>query len=366
MLRLLKNSQLEEPHLPLVSHRDQDIHEELIASFLTSHNVRGHSKKTMHEYERILRAWFRSFGSDERSLFTFEALQPHSGRQRIKDYCGALVSSGLTTQAIRSYLLCLYQYFEYVLDHPFVEREGKTLDLRELYGDLVQPISKFDMPVHGRDKEMGLPFDPARLYEWFSVIRRCYLTVAKDSLGKALRARNYAMVVLAAESGLRIDELTHLSTDDVFFDSHRVQTRFAKGSGGSGKRSRTTIFPKFARDTIRHYIKHHRPLIPGGKMSKRLFPSVRTGIFNTQHASRIMKPIVECSVANGFPIGDQMSWHWLRRMFATRFIERFPEKLSTLLALMGHSNYATVHRYIKHSEAFMDKEIMTIINKVES
>jgi site-specific recombinase XerD len=52
-----------------------------------------------------------------------------------------------------------------------------------------------------------------------------------------------------------------------------------------------------------------------------------------------------------------MSWHWMRRMFATRFIERFPNKLSVLITLLGHMNPGTVHRYIRHSQGWMDEQI---------
>jgi integrase len=53
----------------------------------------------------------------------------------------------------------------------------------------------------------------------------------------------------------------------------------------------------------------------------------------------------------------------MRRIFATRFIEKFPHQLSVLISLLGHVTPNTVHCYIRHSEAWMDKKILDVLNK---
>ena len=62
---------------------------------------------------------------------------------------------------------------------------------------------------------------------------------------------------------------------------------------------------------------------------------------------------------------DHLSWHWFRRIFATRFIERFPGKLHVLIALLGHTTASTVHAYIRHSEAWMDKHILEMLEGIQ-
>ena len=126
-------------------------------------------------------------------------------------------------------------------------------------GAIEQPVTEFDLPHHVYEGErLGVPLDPERLYDFYSILRAKYL---KSSVGwEAVRARNYAMAVLAGESGLRVDELLNLEIGkDLFFESHKLQTRFAKGTRGSGKRGRITLFPPLARDTVRYYLKNHRP-----------------------------------------------------------------------------------------------------------
>ena len=82
------------------------------------------------------------------------------------------------------------------------------------------------MPAHTYDGERkGVPFDPALLYDFYAVLRREYLGQKGKSL--ATTSRNYAALVLAGESGLRINEILHLEVSDLYFDSHKIQTRFA-------------------------------------------------------------------------------------------------------------------------------------------
>lgn len=68
--------------------------------------------------------------------------------------------------------------------------------------------------------------------------------------------------------------------------------------------------------------------------------------------------------AGGFAVTEYMAWHWFRRIFATRFIERFPDKLPVLIELLGHTSAGTVHRYIKHSRPWIDRQIQDVLEKV--
>ena len=121
---------------------------------------------------------------------------------------------------------------------------------------LGQPVSEFDMPRYVYEGErLGVPLDPESLYDFYAIIRKTYL----QQRGLVwIRQRNYAMAVLAGESGLRIDELVHLEVEkDLFFKSKKLQTRHAKAAKGSGKRSRVTLFTPLARDVSRQLKRGH-------------------------------------------------------------------------------------------------------------
>ena len=341
-------------------------HTQLLEAYLQSHRVRNHSLKTIEEQTRFLKAWFLSHGSESRPLYTWEAMAPVHGRSRIAAYAIALKDTELTAHTMRKYLGSLRGYFSYVLEHPYVFDGNQSQRVAEIYGSIEQPISEYDIPVHASDcEQLGVPFEPSRLYDFYDCLRDKYI---QPGLRRYLheRARNYAMIVLAGETGLRSDEIAHLEIDhDLFFESHQIQTRFAKGTNGSGKRSRLTVFPPLARDTIRYYLKNHRPHLRGSSKSRYLFSATNGGPIDYNSLQRAMVAIRSCANKNEFPVLNHFAWHWLRRLFATRFIERFPDKLPVLIQLLGHVTGGTVHKYIRHSKSWTDEQQRGVLKHLE-
>lgn len=367
MLKLVENQKeeiREIPQLKIYGAEALGHHQQLLKGYLQSHRVRNHSPRTIAETERVLTAWFSLHGSESRPLYTWEAMEPMYGRRRVVDYGIALIDTDISSHTIRNYIGILRGYFSYVLEHPYIFVGESAKRICDLYGSIEQPVSEFDIPVHVYDGEqLGVPFDPERLYDFYDTIRKSYLS---QEAFCHIRARNYAMIVLAGESGLRADELSHLEVDrDLFFDSKKLQTRFAKGTHGSGKRARVTLFTPLARDTIRYYLKNHRPYIIGSRESTFLFPS-RTGqILTYSSMYTALDKVNETANKNNFSVAEHMSWHWMRRLFATRFIERFPHQLSVLVQLLGHVTPNTVHAYIRHSDAWTDRKILEVLEGVE-
>lgn len=343
-------------------------HFELLEAFWQSHRIRNHSSRTLKKNKTFLIGWFDSHGDDKRPLYTWEAMRPVEGRRRIVHYGKMLLDSEITNHTIRSYLGILRSYFQFVLEHPFVSNEkNESCHIQSLYGAIEQPVSEYDIPQHAfdsSDTRRGIPMDPEKLYDFYSVIKNHYL---RGDYLRHIHARNYAMIILAGESGLRADELATLEVNqDLFFDSKKIQTRNAKGTRGSGKRTRSTLFTPLARDTIRYYLNNHRPHLLGAADSDYLFPSKAKGrAISYSPMAAILKEVISVANKNGFPIGQHLGWHWLRRIFATRFIERFPNQLPVLMSLMGHSSPSTIHAYIHHSQAWMDKRIQDVMEKVE-
>lgn len=334
-------------------------HYSLIDSFISSHRIRNLAGTTIKKEERFLREWFDSHGPPHRPLFVWEAMNCLTGRKLVVDYGKALLDSGVTTHTVRSYLGTLRRFLGFVLEHP-VLLANVPIRIQDKYSVvLTQPVSEFDMPRYVYEGERaGIPLDPERLYEFYSVLRLHYLG-QKGHI--AVQQRNYAMAVLAGESGLRVDELIHLEFDkDLFFDSKKLQTRHAKAAKGSGKRSRITLFPPLARDTIKFYLGHGRKSL-ASEATPWLFPSKTGKKLAYATAQSALKDMTAVARQQGLPVCEHMSWHWFRRIFATRFIESFPSKLPVLIDLLGHMSPNTVHRYIRHSEGWMDEQIQSVL-----
>lgn len=333
----------------------EEDHEKLLSTYFQSYRVRNFSPKTIEKEKRFLESWFLEHGEGE-PLFTWRAMEPAAGRKRVVDYANALIGTGIRSDTVRSYLGTLRRYFSYVLEFPFVGNPVRRI--QEVYGPIDQPVTEYDMPRHVYNGErLGVPLDPERLYDFFANLREHYLG---SSSWESVRARNYTLAVLAGESGLRADELLHLEIGDLFFESAKIQTRYAKGTHGSGKRARLTLFPPLARDTVSFYLKVIRP-----KLYQRdgqflfLSPSGEPLRYSVIHQA--LGEMVKISQKAKFPILNHMGWHWFRRIFATRFIENYPNRLSVLVSLLGHTTPNTVHCYIRHSEAWMDSEIQKVL-----
>ncbi len=356
-LRLLNPSKqkLDEQSIELAKKH----HSEIIEAYMQSHRIRNHSEETIKNDMRLLTSWFKSQSATQTSIFVWEAMEPDVGRQMMQHYIKLLVDSELTSKTIRRYLGTLNQFFAFVLEHPLVTVAGEYRRLQEIYGPIEQPLSEFDIPVHVTDTDAGLPMDPERIYDFLSALRDEYL---KD--GSLVKERNYAMAVLAAESGLRIDELTNLEIKrDLFFKSSKLQTRNAKSANGSGKKTRTTLFSPFAQDTMTHYITHARPALVREIRSDFLFVTNKGKLVTASSAQDALAEMIAAAQRAGFPVSDTLTFHWFRKIFSTRFIERFPDKLHVLIELLGHSNMATVHHYIRHSKAWMDKEVQGVLER---
>jgi len=372
MLRLVRpQKEMQIRFEDAASARAHEHHFELLEGFFQSHRIRNHSTRTLKKNERFLLGWFESYGEGQRPLYTWEAMRAVEGRRRIVLYGKVLLDSEIANQTIRSYLGILRSYFQYVLEHPYVTGENKAESCRidTLYGAIEQPVSEYDIPQHSHDDSgitrHGIPLDPEKLYDFYSAIKNHYLI--DTPYNRHVHARNYAMIVLAGDSGLRADELAALEVKkDLFFESKKLQTRNAKGTRGSGKRARITLFTPLARDTIRHYLDNHRPYLKGAQDSVFLFPSkVKDRPLAYPVMLAILKDIIRVANKNGFPVGDHLGWHWFRRIFATRFIERLPNQLPALISLMGHNSASTIHAYIHHSQAFIDRRIQKVMEKVE-
>jgi site-specific recombinase XerD len=367
MLRLIESQKKNEAELAQREHSPKALghHRQLVEGYLQSHVTRNHSPRTITGIRQFLQGWFEEHGGAMHPLYAWEAMAPMRGRARIVQYGKALVEVELENATIRRYLGSLRDFFSYVLEHPVVFDGEQPIRIPELYGAIEQPVSEFDIPQHSYGGEQrGLPLDPERLYDFYGVLREKYIPIAgSEDIG----ARDYTIAVIAGESGLRCDELTHLEiTRDLFFESKKLQTRWAKGTNGSGKRARPTLFTPLARDTLQYYLKNHRPKFANAQATDYVFITRTGNELTNSSMQRLLKNMVKCANSNDFTVADHFTWHWFRRIFATRFIERFPDKLHVLIGLLGHVTPNTVHSYIRHSESWGDRRMQETLEGIST
>jgi site-specific recombinase XerD len=347
-------------------------HYAILQGYLDTHTTRNHSNSTIESDRRFLTGWFAgfmvpddSYRERERQLLIWEAMEPVVGRQRIIGFSKGLVDAGLKPRTVTGYLGSLRRLFLYILDYPYIPgNEIQSIAMK--YGPIEQPVLEYDYPVHVLDhEEEGFVLTGERLLEFYDFVRLEYIGRNQK---KFPSSRDYTMIVMAGESGLRADEIRMLDAlgphRDLFYRQNRIQTRFGKGTKGSGKRVRKTIFTPFAQATMNVYEEHIRPAFPNAKTHRALFLTEGGESICYQAMWRNLRVIAQQARKAGLDLPPKLSWHSLRKSFATNFMEQHPDCPWVLMDMMGHLNPSTLHRYVKHSRGYYDHAIDSIIQEL--
>jgi site-specific recombinase XerD len=344
-------------------------HHALLQGYLDTHITRNHSDRTIESERRFLLGWFESFVAQDdghpdgqRQLLVWEAMEPMQGRQRIVAFSKGLVDAGLKPRTVHGYLGSLRRLFEYILEYPYIPG-AQVQSIVAKYGRLEQPVLEYDYPVHTLDQdEEGFVLTGDQLLQFYDFVR---LEHIGSNQKKLPASRDYTMIVVAGESGLRADEILHLDAlgphRDLFYERNRIQTRHGKGTRGSGKRVRKTIFTPFAQATVRVYEEQIRPNFPNAKTNPALFLTESGERISYKAMWHNLHVITEAARKAGLQMPPQLSWHSLRKSFATNFMEQHPDRPWILMDLMGHLNPSTLHRYVLHSRAYYDQAIEDIV-----
>jgi site-specific recombinase XerD len=344
-------------------------HRAIVQGYLDTHVTRNHSERTAEADRRFLTGWFEGFmvedydhSDGERQLFVWEGMAPVAGRQRIVGFSKGLAGAGLKPRTITGYLGTLRRLFDYVCEYPYIPSD-RPQSIVAKYGRIEQPVLEYDYPVHVLDQEQeGIVLTGQCLINFYDFIRLEYISRNQK---KIPASRDYSMIVMAGETGLRADEIRNLDAigphRDLFYKQARVQTRHGKGCKGSGKRVRKSIFTPFAQATIEVYEERIRPAFPNAAVNPALFLSESGDRISYKSMWRSLHLIAKEARKAGLDIPPKLSWHSLRKSFATNFMERHPDRPWVLMDMMGHLNPGTLHRYVKHSRSYYERAIDDVV-----
>ena len=237
----------------------------------------------------------------------------------------------LKNQTITGYLGFLRRFFRYVQEFPYIPGTGGQSIIAK-YGRIEQPVSEYDYPRHVHDNQKeGFVLTGQQLTNFYDFIRTEYIS---SNQKKLTASRDYTMVIVAGESGLRADEIRHLDCQrDLFSDKNRIQTRHGKGFKGSGKRVRKTIMTPLAKDTLMIYTQRIRPYFSNATTTPTLFLTERGEMLSYSQMWSALNRIVEQAREAGLELPPKLAWHSLRKSFATNYRSRKPLRY---LGVNGH------------------------------
>lgn len=153
-----------------------------------------------------------------------------------------------------------------------------------------------------------------------------------DPQDRAVALRDRAVLEVLYATGCRVGELVALDVDDVDLDERVAHVV------GKGDKERVVPFGIPARDAIRAWLVHGRPVLAGTTSRAALFLGVRGGRLD---ARRVREVVHEATAAAGVP---DLSPHGLRHSAATHLLEGGAD-LRTVQELLGHASLTTTQIY---------------------
>lgn len=294
----------------------------------------------------------------------------------VTQWSGALAESGLAAptrrryrQAVRTFL----DWFEEQNHEPFSPQRLTPIDLTGYAVQLQQTAAASTVNIHvcalrsfcawltehghlDRNPALrlkatgrGKPFSPKALKP---VHVNALLREAQQTRHPA---RDYTILQMMVQTGIRIGECTALRLGDVQLSERQGWVTIR---AGKGNKTRKVPLNASVRQALVDYIaplwnvepsvKAVTAVWPGRTLADPLWRSQKGGALSSRAINEMIEALVEtCAVRNLVPINTTP--HTLRHTFATNYLKDHPGDLVGLATLLGHSSLETTRIYAQPS-----------------
>jgi len=171
------------------------------------------------------------------------------------------------------------------------------------------------------------------------------LRVAGES-GHGLAMRNYALVQLMVQAGLRVSEVAALRVADITVHERSGSVRVRQGKG---LKAREVPLNATARRALRLYLGPRN----GGKAEESLFLSERGGAMPTRTIQAVIAQLGRRAGIDRL----RVSAHTMRHTFALNYLRQSPGKLVELASLLGHESLDTTAIYTRPSSEELAQDL---------
>jgi len=279
--------------------------------------IKNKSLKTVSEYHYDLRTFLRyikviKYNADEKNFKNID----------VKD---------ITIDDIRKIdLTDLYSFISYTsreLDNTAVTRARKVASLKSFYKYLHTKVKLID---YNPAAELDTPKHVKRLPKYLNLNESIQLLQSVNSKKNA--ARDYAIIVLFLNCGLRLSELVGINVNSIRGDTLTVI--------GKGNKERTVYLNKACQDAIAAYMAE-RSKFKTIKDPKALFLSERKTRISPKTVQYLVKKYIQAAGLDP----DKYSPHKLRHTAATLMYKHGNVDIRALQAILGHESIATTEIY---------------------
>lgn len=234
----------------------------------------------------------------------------------ILSFLVSLHDEKLTSRSVTRYLVVIRGLFAYLLKERVIEDD---------------PVSKVEFPARWKKLPHVLS------------IEQVDDLLAQPKRDTVLGVRDHAIIQLFYASGLRISEMSMLTTDRINLQQGYVMPM------GKGSKERVVPMGRQAIDALGGYLDDGRPNLAGKRICDRLFLSRRGSGISRQRIWEIIK-----SYARKAGIRINVTPHMLRHSFATHLIERGAD-LRVVQMMLGHVDVSTTQIYTHVSRTHVQK-----------
>lgn len=238
-------------------------------------------------------------------------------------------------KTIKSYLICLKNYFCYIKK---VERDPDTglvkkyLLEKQNSGQSPQTINLYLNAIKYFYREITkskVNIDVKFAKRSFKIPVVLSRDEIKRLIGKVSNLKHKLMLAMAYGAGLRVSEIINLKTKDIDLDEYIIYIR-----EGKGKKDRISVLPENIAGDLRQYLSDK-------ELQDFIFESERGGKLTERTAQKVFE-----NALNNSGIKKEATFHSLRHSFATHLLENGVD-VRYVQELLGHANIRTTQIYTK-------------------
>lgn len=291
--------------------------------------IKNKSKKTISEYHYDLRTFLR-----------FIVLTKYCTNEKEFE---SIVVDTITLDDIKQIdLTDLYSFMAFASrerDNTAVTRARKVACIKSFYKYLHTKVKLIEFNPAA---ELDSPKIVRRLPKYLNLEESVNLLNSVD--GKKNVARDYAILVIFMNCGLRLSELVGININSIRGDTLTVI--------GKGNKERTVYLNQACKDAVSDYLKE-RSKMKNIKDQKALFLSERKVRISPKTVQYLVKKYIKTSGLDP----DKYSPHKLRHTAATLMYKHGNVDIRALQAILGHESIATTEIYTHIDEEQLRKAI---------
>lgn len=224
----------------------------------------------------------------------------------------------------------LYNYLYYVTEERENHDRARGRKVSALHGFFNYLCYHQNVISHDPTERLELPSPKKSLPKYLTLDQSQQLL---QSLDTAYPERDYCILTLFLNCGIRLSELVGLNLSDINFKEAKMRVL------GKGSKERMVYLNEACMDAIKDYIKVRE--LPEGSVEKAMFLSKR----HTRISKRRVQQIVESALEQADLGGQGYSTHKLRHTAATLMYQYGNVDALTLKEVLGHASTSTTEIY---------------------